>query len=85
MVESKQSFNLRMDLIAFLEKYNVYINKLIHNLNPEITVWQRSFHDHVIRNRHSYEKIWMYIVNNPAKWEEDCFFCRQSVTEEREG
>ena len=33
LAESKQSFDLRMDLIAFLEKYNVYINKLIHNLN----------------------------------------------------
>ena len=31
-------------------------------------VWQRSFYDHVIRNRQDYEEIWQYIANNPQKW-----------------
>ena len=39
-------------------------------------IWQRSFHDHIIRNQTGYEKIWTYIENNPQKWEEDCFYCR---------
>ena len=37
-------------------------------------IWQKLFHDHVIRNRQDYLKIWEYIDNNPAKWEEDCFY-----------
>ncbi len=37
-------------------------------------IWQRSFHDHVIRDREDYEKIAKYIYENPIKWEEDCFF-----------
>lgn len=38
------------------------------------SVWQRLFHDHVIRTRRSYEKIWEYIDTNPAAWEKDCFY-----------
>lgn len=38
------------------------------------SVWQKSFHDHVIRGDADYLKIWEYIDNNPAKWEEDCFY-----------
>ncbi len=36
--------------------------------------WQRSFHDHIIRDERDYLKIWNYIDTNPAKWDEDCFY-----------
>ena len=41
---------------------------------PRIQVWQRSFHDHVIRDQKAYEKIWNYIECNPLSWEKDCFY-----------
>lgn len=53
------------------------ITKEIHEKDPGLIIWQRSFHDHVIRNQAGYEKIWTYIENNPVKWNEDCFFCAQ--------
>ena len=31
-------------------------------------VWQRSFYDHIIRNRHDFEEIWQYIDQNPLQW-----------------
>ena len=37
-------------------------------------VWQRLFHDHIIRNQKDYERIWKYIDANPALWYKDCFF-----------
>ena len=37
-------------------------------------IFQRSYHDHVIRNERDYLKIWEYIDSNPAKWQEDCFY-----------
>ncbi len=43
-------------------------------INSGHTIWQRSFHDHVIRDQAGYEKIWNYIQYNPLKWEEDCFY-----------
>ena len=37
-------------------------------------IFQRSYHDHVIRGEQDYLKIWEYIDSNPAKWKEDCFY-----------
>ena len=37
-------------------------------------IWQRSFHDHIIRGEEDYLKIWNYIDTNPQKWEKDCFY-----------
>ena len=36
--------------------------------------FQRSFHDHIIRNRDDYEEISKYIYENPINWETDEFF-----------
>ncbi len=38
------------------------------------SIWQRSFHDHVIRNEQDYQMIWKYIDENPYKWTLDCFY-----------
>ena len=37
-------------------------------------VWQRSFHDHIIRDGAEYLRIWQYIEGNPALWAEDRYF-----------
>jgi hypothetical protein len=36
-------------------------------------LWQRNYHDHIIRNAQSYVNISEYIINNPAKWGDDKF------------
>ena len=63
-------FNLSM----IIGQYKAFVTKNIRESDPNMTVWQRSFHDHVIRNQQSFEKIWQYIEGNPSKWEEDCFY-----------
>jgi len=40
-------------------------------------LWQRSYHDHIIRGEKDYLKIWNYIEHNTAKWREDCFFTKE--------
>ena len=30
-------------------------------------IWQRSYHDHIIRDETDYFRIWNYIETNPAK------------------
>ena len=37
-------------------------------------VFQRSFHDHIIRDRQDYETIAKYIYENPRLWQDDCFY-----------
>ena len=34
-------------------------------------LWQKGFHDHVIRGERDYREVWNYIEGNPAKWLED--------------
>jgi len=37
-------------------------------------MWQKSFHDHIIRNEEDYYRIVEYIKSNPARWIDDCYF-----------
>jgi len=40
----------------------------------ERKLWQKSYHDHIIRNEQDYLKLWEYIDINPHKWKDDCFY-----------
>jgi len=37
-------------------------------------IWQRNYHEHIIRNEQSFLEIQEYIINNPKKWKEDILF-----------
>jgi len=45
-----------------------------HAGNAGVKIWQRSYHDHVIRNEDDYLRISQYIDENPAKWREDRYY-----------
>ncbi len=60
---------------AIVRGYKSSITKWFRNNTDIETVWQRNYHEHVIRNEQSYQTISNYIVNNPASWKEDKFFC----------
>jgi len=38
------------------------------------SIWQKGYHDHIIRNEADYLRIWEYIDTNPQKWSEDCYY-----------
>jgi putative transposase len=38
---------------------------------PEAVLWQRSFHERIIRSERELNTIRQYIIDNPVKWEED--------------
>jgi len=33
--------------------------------------WHKNYHDHIIRNKQSLDRIRQYIITNPAKWDMD--------------
>ncbi len=39
--------------------------------SPCIEVWQRSFHDHIVRSEADLARIYEYIENNPIRWAVD--------------
>ena len=51
---------------AFVSTFKRFVNKEIGE-----NIFQRSFHDHIIRNEQDYIEHYTYIGNNPAKWEFD--------------
>ncbi len=53
-----------------------FVSLLKRYCNHEIgnNIFQRSYHDHIIRDENDYLKIWNYINTNPLKWKEDCFY-----------
>ena len=58
---------------SIMGAYKTTSSKQIHvsgNLDFE---WQRSFHDHIVRDAKSYENIFNYIKDNPNRWTKDTF------------
>ena len=62
------------ELSVIIGQYKAAVTKSVRRFYPNICLWQRSFHDHIIRNQGDYERIWTYIEGNPSKWAEDCFY-----------
>ena len=60
-------------LSGIVGAYKMTVSKDIHSSGyPEFT-WQRSFHDHIIRDQKDYERISHYIINNVNTWDSDKF------------
>ena len=62
------------DLNTIVGAYKSGVSRKIHAMDSLIRVWQRSFHDHIIRDQKDYERIWSYIDTNPMRWDKDCFY-----------
>ena len=61
-------------LSTVIGQYKASVTRKSRLLCPDIQVWQASFHDHIIRDQADYERIWLYIEANPARWMDDCFY-----------
>ena len=63
-----------VSLPVVVGQYKAFVTKRIHEAEQNMSVWQDSFHDHVIRDQRGYEQIWLYIDSNPMNWQKDCFY-----------
>ena len=69
------------DAEQVIAQYKSGVSRTVRKIYPEMKLWQRSFHDHVIRNQADYERIWTYIEGNPQCWAKDCFYVDPSVSQ----
>ena len=65
---TQQANNTTISTVIGWFKYQTtkQINILYDTLGQRI--WQRSYHDHIVRNEQDYQNIAQYIQNNPLKW-----------------
>jgi len=57
-------------LSSIIGSYKSAVTKHARRLGYDFA-WQTRFYDHIIRNEKSYKNIKYYIINNPAKWNDD--------------
>ena len=71
--------NNENNAVQIIGQYKSGVSRQVRKEYPDMILWQRSFHDHVIRSQADYERIWLYIEGNPQSWEKDCFYIDQSL------
>ena len=67
-----------VSLSQVVGQYKMSVTKAIHRYDKKLTVWQRSFYDHVVRNQEDYQRIWTYIVGNPQSWYQDNLYVEEA-------
>lgn len=69
-------------MIIVLSDANASVPTIINQLKRRVTkqighsIFQRSYHDHIIRSQEDYDNIWNYIEDNPRKWNEDKYYLK---------
>jgi REP element-mobilizing transposase RayT len=58
---------------SFIAGFKSAATKRINKIRqtPGISVWQRNYYEHIIRNDDDLNQIREYIVSNPLLWEKD--------------
>lgn len=70
-------------LLLVIKEETVPIGTVVNQLKGIVSkrigqsIWQKLYHDHIIRGEKDYKKIWEYIDNNPLKWQLDCYYCEE--------
>ena len=59
-------------LSAIIGSYKSVLTKNARKIHADFA-WQSRFHDHIIRNDESLQRIRDYIINNALRWREDKF------------
>ena len=70
MKESQSARPALSEVMRALKSFSARRINMIRK-TPGAAVWQREFHDRIIRNDHELERIDAYIRENPRLWNED--------------
>ncbi len=63
----------RHGLTEIIRQFKTFSSRKINTIRDSQgeKVWQRGFHEHVVRNAHDLQRISEYIRNNPKRWFEE--------------
>ena len=68
--QQRQQQRRKMLLPKIVGRFKMNSAKKINQMRntPGISVWQRNYYEHIIRDEKSLENIRNYIINNPLQW-----------------
>ncbi len=61
------------NLASIIRGFKIGVTTNARKTHPEFA-WQPRYHDHIIRNHESFQRITAYIRNNPENWNKDKFY-----------
>ncbi|MEM6326473.1 MAG: transposase [Bacteroidota bacterium] len=53
---------------AIIRAYKSAVTRAVRQAHPEMTVWQRGYHDRVVRSEREAQNTRRYIAENPERW-----------------
>jgi putative transposase len=56
---------------AIVRSYKSAVSYRINKEHNATSIWQRNYHEHIIRSEREMDNIWRYIESNPAQWDDD--------------
>ncbi|WP_321345401.1 transposase [uncultured Draconibacterium sp.] len=62
----------RKNLASIIRGFKIGVTINARKINPDFA-WQSRYHEHIIRNNKSFERICNYILSNPENWADDKF------------
>ena len=68
---------IKHDISNVVGKFKSGVSRIVGNAfmhSVKRPIWQTSFHDHIIRGKKDYQKIWEYIDSNVVRWKKDCLY-----------
>ncbi|WP_303917522.1 transposase [Draconibacterium sediminis] len=60
----------RKNLASIIRGFKIGVTTCARKINPGFA-WQSRYHEHIIRNNESFERICNYIISNPENWDTD--------------
>jgi len=68
--------HLPQSISSFVAGFKSAVTKRVKQCDHSLgsSIWQSRFHDHVVRNEATYQRVFNYIHENPAKWIDDTFY-----------
>ncbi len=62
-IHNEENGKACIDIPEIMKRFKSYTANLYGD-----ELWQRSYHDHIIRGQQDYDETWQYIDENPLKW-----------------
>ncbi len=73
-MKKKTDLDFSKSLSDLVGAFKSLSDRAVRNEMSGVRIWQKSFHDHIIRSEKDFQTHWLYIEENLNRWNEDEYF-----------